>query len=334
MAKTKKSGKANGIIFLFLLILCIVLLIILGNRKNLSGKDFSVQNDGEMGYSAIYKTLKKLGFDVKVGYTAISQASTDVCEMLVTDEYIYVEECSDWIEEGGTLIFIEDEAYGEGEVQVSKVGKGLVIYVDNPEALTNSWLMEDSETAYNLYATLDEYVGTKPIIFNEYYLYNLDEDTTTAEQLNLWKVMPLPLKMIVIQLIICIIFFLIYAGKRFGKAEDLISETERMENEYIYSVAAIYKKAKGWDLVLESFYKALEDNLRKLTSKEGDLFHIWREEGLADEGCMKRVVQEMNLMKAQMAERKLKKDEVIPILEEIEYLMKIIDKRREEYWKR
>lgn len=334
MAKTKGSSKANGITFLFFLILCIILLIVLGSRKNLSGKDFSVHNDGNMGYSAIYTTLEKLGFDVKVGYTAIPQTSSSVCEMLVTDEYTYEEKCIKWVEDGGTLIFIDYEADGEGEVTVDKVGKGIVIYVDNAETLTNGWLMEDSQAAYDLYTALEEYVDVDTIIFNEYYLYDLDEDGTTVEQLNLWQVMPLPLRMIIIQLIICVVFFFIYAGKRFGKAENLVSETERMENEYIYSVAAIYKKAKAWDLVLESFYKALEDNLRKLTSKEGDLLHIWKEEGLADEVCMQRVVQEMNLMKAQMAERKLKKDEVVPILEQIEHLMKIIDKRREEYWKR
>ena len=118
MAKTKVSGKANGITFLFVLILCIVLLIVFGSRKNLAGKDFSVHNDDEMGYSAIYTTLEKLGFDVKVGYTEIKQTSSSVCEILVTDEYTYEDECSKWVEDGGTLVFIDSEGYGEGEVTV------------------------------------------------------------------------------------------------------------------------------------------------------------------------------------------------------------------------
>lgn len=132
--------------------------------------------------------------------------------------------------------------------------------------------------------------------------------------------------MIIFQLILVMMAYFYFKGKRFGKIIPLYEEVERSENEYLYSVAYLYKKAKCMDIILEIYYKSF---IRKIPMAwHDDWLKYWEEEGLASYSQAKKIYHLMNNQ-----ERNLNRKELISYINTIEKLKKVLDKRRDLYWK-
>lgn len=344
MKKSKNDGFA---ILLIIIPMCILLGISVANKNESTRSGYAVNSTSKSGYSVVYEALKRLGMNVRRGYTAIEQENTDTCQIVIESEFLIeeIEALEEWVEAGGTLVYIEDS---ETETWVIPTSKGTWIELGSAEKLTNGYLIEDTEVAYELYETLAQYATGKEIIFNEYYMHS-------KRGLNLWDVTPIFIKLTLVELALCVILYFWYAGKRFGKVVMLAEEVERTENEYVYAVASLYKKANAWELTVSSYYRELTHRLNALTRREENLVEAWEKEQLPDLEIAKKVneyveqidgyrpnqtkdmidTEQLFSSQVNLAKKikKSKKKEVKQILNMMEHLMKIIDQRREQYWK-
>jgi len=334
MSKSRKSFDKGGIILISVVIITIAISLVLATKKEAKDMPYSVSNAIVEGYSALFETYKELGLNVKVDYVSIEEMNIDNCYVIVDQDWLDTDELLEWAEKGGTVVYVIPASYDDvvGGIDMEKMGEGKIIYVENATCLTNGWLLENRDTAYELYNYLCELPENQPIIFNEYYMYGDDQEGGGAQD-NLWSITPLPIKMLVVQGMICIILFFSFAGKRFGKAQPLVSEVERTENEYIYSVAEIYKRADAWDVALGSYYHELKNRFRQLTRRDGDFLVLWRKEKMPEEDMVRELIAKVQQLKNKSKSEKLSQKEVMPLIEQIEHLMKIIDKRGEQYWK-
>ena len=328
----KKNIKSELIILLIIIPTCIFLGISIANKSEGTWPSYSVNSLAKNGYSVIYESLQRLDMNVKRGYRSIMQEDIDTCQVVVGSEVIEeIEDLEQWVSDGGTLIYIGIEESHQVEEKVKPIGKGKWIELGSAKQLTNEYLLENTEVAYELYEILADYGTGKEIIFNEYYLDG-------GKHLNLWDVTPNFIRIALVELALCVILYLWYKGKRFGKVVMLAEETERIENEYVYAVASLYKKANAWELALSSYYKELLQKINALTRREEDLLEAWEKEKLPELEIAKKVSEYMKALSNNQAylsakKKKSSKKEIKHILNMMEHLMKIIDQRREQYWK-
>lgn len=347
MKKRKQSSLVKGILLLGIVIIIVIIINAgLQKKKENTAVYYSIRNNSTQGWSALYTTLKRTGLNVKEGFAPLSALKHEDCIIMLEDDAITEEEMRSWAKAGGMLVWIrEPETLPQDSeyVVVEPVGEGMLVYVNNSRLLTNGSLKNATECAYELYKTLNQYAQHKQIIFNEYYLYGQDHRSPT-----LWQITPDYIKGILIQLLIGGILLIICSAKRLGKAKCLVTEVERQENEYLYSVSNIYRKSQAWDLVLVSFYEKLLHTLRQLNSSEDSLIEIWKEEKLPNLEMAQQVMAYMapiltrneidssvDFKETMHRDRrlKLKKKDALKIIEKLFYLMKIVNKRREEYWR-
>lgn len=116
-------------------------------------------------------------------------------------------------------------------------------------------------------------LGYSVEVSNESYFY------ITSETKTLWDSLSMDQKFFCYQIILFLIAFFAYKGKRFGKPIPLYEEVERTENEYVYSAAALYKHAACWDLAAENYYKSF---LRLINKSHDNWLEYWEEEQLPD----------------------------------------------------
>lgn len=319
----RQNKKSYAIYFLLGLIVIGIGCCYEKNKSSFTKQAYEVGSHDQYGYSALYTTLEKMGLKVKKGYIPISQVSLKDCQIILESHQLNEEEVKDWIDQGGMLVLIRDEKV-EG-VKVIEEGRGILVQVASRMALTNSALMENSNEAYDLYLALMAYGEGRQIIFNGYPKGVMEQEA------NLWDVIPDFIKVLLIQSGLIIVLFILYKGKRFGKAECLIEEVERGENEYLYAAAELFRQAEAWDVVLEQEYHKLENMLQELSMKETPFLTHWHEEGLPEEKRAAEVAAYMN-KKALHQNKKIKKDEAMHVLGDMAHLMKLIDQRRKQYW--
>lgn len=332
MRKSKKGFDKGGLILIGIVIVSMAICLMFATKKEARDMPYSVSSFITEGYSALFEAYKKLGLNVKVDYVPVEEMTTDRCYIIVDHGRIDQEGLFEWVQRGGILVYIVSTEDGRQEISCTDMGEGRIICVEDEDCLTNAWLLENRDAAYELYTYLVQLPEEMPIIFNEYYMY---EDSTAEGngQKNLWSITPLPIKLLILQGGLCIILFFFFAGRRFGKAQALISEVERTENEYIYSVAEIYKRAGAWDVVLGSYYHEMKNRFKLLTRREGDFLALWREEKMSEEEKVRQLLMQIEQLKNKSKTEKLSQKEVMPLIEQIEYFVKIIDKRRKQYWK-
>lgn len=326
---------------------CLILAIVLFTTAcSGSSGPYSVKDKGPFGLSVFYITLKELDYPVKRSLKPIENHGHNTVQIVADNNYLDInnEKIQEWVKEGGIIVFLKDSTsenilYGEikeeliGEVY--SYGKGYII-VNDVSVVINGMLTESTEEAYNLLKQIDQFSYEK-IYFNEEHFYSKNEtqneDKTEEDNelpdLNtesLWKYLPASVKMIIFQLILVMMAYFYFKGKRFGKIIPLYEEVERSENEYLYSVAYLYKKAKCMDIILEIYYKSF---IRKIPMAwHDDWLKYWEEEGLASYSQAKKIYHLMNNQ-----ERNLNRKELISYINTIEKLKKVLDKRRDLYWK-
>lgn len=322
MKKSLISQRSN-ILLVVIILMCILVGTGIASRKEGVWSSYSINSTSHMGYSILYETFQRLGMKVSSTSVPMEQIDIDTCQIIASDYEFDKEEHLDWVEQGGILVYIHDGSQDEIDIIENEIEKGKVIDIYGGDLLTNAALANKTKDGYEFYKEIAEQTQGKKIVFNEYYLQD-------KYQPSWWNVMPGPIKLMIMQLSLCLIFYIWYKGKRFGKAMDLVEEVEREENEYLLSVARLYRKAGAWELAIRSYYKELLRKLFRLTSKDEDFLEVWKAERLPDVALAHKVD---DYMKQMQPNHKIRSKEAKEILVVIEYLLQVIEKRREEYWK-
>jgi hypothetical protein len=325
----KQKTNKDLIIFIILIpvFLGIAFYIQSGTRSNIPA--YSIDNKTKNGTSVFFEALRELDYPIEKSIKPLGKHDTEALQVIVPGgEFdLQSEEVKEWIEKGGTLVYFSPGDflfinYGQlisddDFIMTYEYGKGKVIST-NIKHITNRTLLRSRDNAYNIIKKLGEQPFNK-IYFNETYLY------IKAEQKTLWGSLSLDVKFILFQGIILLIGFFYYKGKRFGKPQPLYEEVERIENEYLYSAASLYKHAGCWDLIAENYYKSF---LRQMKRSHDNWLGYWQEQELPMQGKAKQIY---DFMSDRNRKTKAKEYEQIVIL--LNQLTSILNKRRDSYWK-
>lgn len=330
----KKKRSRDLIIVAIAIAGLFMLTIILQNTGVSSKPNYSIDNTSNNGISVFYETLKQLGYPVEKTIKPVEKFDTNNIQIVVYNYNFDLEDekVERWINEGGILVLLrssisseinygvlEDEEY---YVEVYSHGEGKIIY-GVLDSITNYNLYMQGENgldrkgAYELLKVIDKQDYDK-IYFNESYFYAIQESK------SLWSSLSTEQKIVCYQVLILLIAFFYYKGKRFGKPIPLYEEVERTENEYVYSAAALYKYAGCWDLATENYYKTF---LRLINRRHDNWLEYWEEEQLP----MFNKAQEIHDF-MQLKETKMKAKNYVHIISSIEQLTDIFNRRRDLYW--
>jgi hypothetical protein len=291
--------------------------------------DYSTVNKSNMGCSVFFETLKELKYPIDKTIEPVD--SCDVGDIQIVTEGdkfdVNSEEIKSWVQAGGILIYLTNGRFNfidygkspevKSNIILYKYNKGMVINAEVSD-VTNKMLTKKTSNAYELLKEIDSH-PYKKIYFNEAHLYSVTDEK------SLWDYIPIELKYIIYQLIIVIMAFFYYKGKRFGKIVPLYEEVERIENEYLYSAAALYRVAKCSDLILDNYYK---DFLKQMNRTDENWLEYWKQQKLPSENKAKKIYEFMHRKNKKSAVK-----EYVQMVTILEQLSCIVKKRRDEHWK-
>lgn len=273
MKRLKKVLLYTGIA----LILVFVALLVYGSEadieESIEYSSYSTEGDGT---KALYLLTKKMGYDLQ-RYKRPSRFLPNKATLVAIEPDFFMlksdleqKYLKSWLEKGNVLILIayEGEEYLK-ELGVSssedfgvydigyklKVGKGSIIYFETSENYTNSGLNE-LEMGVQFIAALEE-ADNRTVLFNE-YLHGIGETGP-----KLWDILGPAGRLVVVQLIICVLILIYMKSRRFGKPVIVFETIKRKENENLYALSNIYYKAKANSMALEIYFQNLKLELAK-----------------------------------------------------------------------
>ena len=291
----KKKADRDLIILIILIPIFLLGAFFISSRAGNMLPAYSVMNKSYTGYSMFLEALKELDYPVSRALTPINEADTDTIQMVVENKNFDVnrEENIAWVEDGGTLIYLISDGMQPILTDVTpettesfsiyRYGGGRIIEMEAAN-LTNRALIKDTGSAYALVEEFNR-LPAYEIAFNESYMYS------ALDQKSLWSQTPLEIKFIIYHLIIVLAAWFYFKGKRFGKAVPLYEESERSENEYLYSVASLYRHAGCHDLILEDYYRHF---LWELKCTHDNWLEYWERENYPDLNLAREVYEFMH----------------------------------------
>src|SRR5699024_7647991 len=144
-------------------------------------------------------------------------------------------------EEKGDEILLEDET---GVLALKRpIGEGNLIGVNSPNWLTNDYILDENhlELIFKLLQTEEAY---STVLFDE-YIHGGGHAPSTSALYPKWMLV------LAMQLIVFMLLWLLYKGKRFGPVRIPREEMVRFSNEQTSALAAWYKKSKRYRDALE-----------------------------------------------------------------------------------
>lgn len=327
----KKKARDKELIILIITI-PIVLLIAFWLSNGSQLPPYSVQNKTAYGYSVFYEAMKELKVPTDTVLSGVEAQDVNSIQIVSANEQFDVnaDEVKGWVSRGGTLVYLTDVSepidYGSKPVSeqnfvIYDYDKGKVICADIT-SVTNKTLVKNKQAAYELFSLISAN-SDKKVYFNESYIYGNNSK-------SFWDYIPREIKFVIYQVLIALAVVFYYKGKRFGKPIPLYEEEERIENEYLYSAAALYKQAKCWDIMLENYYKSF---LRHMRCSSEEWLDFWQREKLPHYKKAQELYEFMNNLNLGDSRDKNKSNDYTQIVNLIEQLDNIYMKRREEYWK-
>lgn len=262
----KKKTNRDLIILILLIPLLLLGAFFISRRAEGLLPAYSVMNKSFTGCSIFFEALKELDFPVSRSLEPLGGIETDTIQIIAENKDFDVnrEEIITWVESGGILVYLtvngtnpilsDASPEARDNLNIYKYGSGQIVELKASD-LANSALIKDAGPAYSLVEKLSALPGNE-ISFNEFYMYS------GLNQKSLWSQTPAEVKFILYQLVIVLAAWFYYRGKRFGKVIPLYEEAERSENEYLYSVAALYRHAGCYDLILENYYRHFLSELK------------------------------------------------------------------------
>lgn len=324
----KKRMNSDLIVFFLIIPLILVGAFYLSSKANRSLPDYSVINTTKDGCSVFFKALEKSKYPVERSLKDISSLDINSINIVMSSGNFEIEKSviKNWISQGGSLVYLTPgnpnkpilgvAPVKKGNIKIYKYNKGLVISGD-VTSITNKTLSKKTDEAYTLLKEISS-LPNKQIYFNETYLFS------KIKEMSLWDYIPMELKFIFYQSLLVLSAFFYYKGKRFGKPIIFSDESERIENEYLYSAASLYRQAKSWDYMLENYYKGF---LMQFKSPDNNWLEYWQQEKLPGLSNARKLHAFM-----ENSELKYKAKDYTQIIKIIEELTNIIRKRRDSYW--
>ncbi|QXM06276.1 hypothetical protein [Crassaminicella indica] len=290
-------------------------------------------NTSKEGVSIYYDTLKALGYPVAIDASYFLVGNADDIYIITENKQrisFKLEDAEDFIKEGGKLIYLTDrykeykysnplEQYKE-KAYVYALGKGKLV-IGDIQLITNETIIKDKGGAYFILKAIEAFKGN--IYFNEYYRF------IKGQTPSLYRNLPFYAKIILFQLILVIVGCIVYLGKRFGKAKRIVDEIERDENEYLYAAANLYEKGQCIDTIYDTFSTELKSELNKTFKrkvKKEEVIDLW------GKYCIPHKEKALRVFNSQ-SEIKNPKD-YMSIIKDMDELIQMLVKRREEGWKR
>ena len=325
----EKKGNKDLIIFILIIPIFLFISFYISNIQGKGIPSYSVSNKSKMGYSVFYEALKELNYPVERTLKPLSECQPNSVQIIPPGGNFDInnQEVQEWVEKGGILVYLTTGSdtnieYGIQDVTKDNIKlytyhKGKIINT-NADFMVNKTLIKDTSKSYEILKEISK-LSQEKLYFNESYLFS------AVNTKSLWNNIPIEIKYIIYQILIVIGAFFYYKGKRFGKTLPLYEEVERSENEYLYSAASLYRQAKCLDLMVDSYYKNF---LKGFKGNEKQWLEYWEKEKIPSLHQARKVYEFMNCKKV-----KPKPKEYIQIITMIEYLNKVLDKRRDIHWK-
>ena len=240
--------------------------------------EYSGYNVGGDGTRALYLLSKEMGYDVEI-FTRPSRFLPDNATVVaiepkfeIVDNYLEKKYLKAWLERGNVLVLmsydmdIEDYMGEIGAKEPShfgqydqgykySVGDGSIIYFPDSEKYTNSGV-KDLEQGVQFINALEEANYTK-VLFNDYF------HGIGSNGAKLWDILGSAGKLVIIQLVICLLIFMFIVSRRFGKPVVVFETIKREENENLFALSNIYYKAKANGMALEIYLESLKQELAK-----------------------------------------------------------------------
>ena len=292
---------------------------------------YSVTNKSRLGYSVFYEALAMLKYPIERTLKSPVSHPAEGIHIIAQSEGFDINdtEIKSWIADGGKIVYLSPLGFGhidyavapviKGDYKLYSFGKGAVISGSVTD-VCNSALLKDTAKAYQLLEIMDQHRSMDDqLYFNESAMFQ------TGVKDSLWDHTSLGIKYLIYQLVILLMAYFYYRGKRFGKPVPLYEEVERTENEYLYSTASLYRQAGCWDLILDNYYQAL---VQSMNCSQDNWLLYWEENSLPDYRKAKQVYQFMEGLQP-----KPNAKECFQIVLAIEQLRSILKKRRDGVWK-
>jgi hypothetical protein len=131
-------------------------------------------------------------------------------------------------------------------------GKGRILLLTLPNVITNKEIGQKDNLI--LLLNIVRLYGQKGIWFNEYvHGYTWEK---AAREVFAW-----PLRLVAIQLGLGVLLFYWFWGKRFGRPLPLTDNKSLYIDDYVNSIANIYRQGRARHLVLDSIYQGFKDDL-------------------------------------------------------------------------
>ncbi|WP_432403052.1 hypothetical protein [Wukongibacter sp. M2B1] len=346
----KIKNKRDIVIFIILIPIFLWMSLNFSGNKNNRSIPYSILNKGSMGVSIMYEVMKELDYPVKLALDKIEDNIYDEVQIVIVpinNERIDInnEKIRNWIGKGGKLIFLSNEweelepNYGEEiDAYYSANEKKSAVFsykegnllIGDSDLIINKTLAKATDSAYWILKSIDEW-SYSIIEFNEFYQYS------RAENKSLWADIPKGIKLMLYQLVFLIIAIILYKGRRFGKPVPLYEEVERAENEYIFSVASLYRQAECWEVVLESYYEGFLQECEKIFGKSKNSSQkwigFWEEKNLPRLNRAKKLYDFIENGMIDEISKRRKSKKYLEMISLIQELNKILVQRREEQWK-
>lgn len=268
------------------LVLIVAALVVYGFKgdmeQSVEYSSYSAEGDGT---KALYLLSRDMGYDVQ-RFTRPSRFLPDNATLVAIEPNLEMlnsnlekKYLKSWLEKGNALILIsfEGEEYLKELGAISQeafglydrgyrlsVGKGSVFYFELSENYTNSGLKK-LEPGVQFIDVLEE-AKNKTVLFNE-YLHGIGNAGT-----NLWDILGPVGRLVVVQLIICVLILIYIKSRRFGKPVIVFETIKRKENENLFALSNIYYKAKANSMALEIYLNNLKLELAKFLGAGKELF--------------------------------------------------------------
>jgi hypothetical protein len=269
--------KKDAVILIALLIALIVGSIFVAKpQKSKESKVSTTYNADPMGTKAFYILLQRMGYHAdrldrphtempgNAKILIVVQPSTAAEDNRFTQNIlgpgISDEESKaldNWVNCGGTVIFLADELDGVPAAfgSTHKSGKGFVYAFPSRKTITNK-CMRNPKNALKLLRIIDKHASKSDLIVFDEYHHGIIHSRPLLSYVSsqVWTA--------IVIVFIALILLVYSRGRRFGAVRSLpSSETVRPGYEFVESVARLYQRAHASDLaagvLCESFRQGL-----------------------------------------------------------------------------
>lgn len=243
-------------------------------QQSVEYSGYNIEGDGTR---ALYLLSEQMGYDVKV-FTRPSRFLPDNATLVAIGPILEILEnnlekkyLKAWLERGNVLLLMSNDDVEEyieefGATEPNDFGKydrgykygvgdGSIIYFADSEKYTNSGV-KNLEHGVQFIDALEE-SKNKTVLFNDYY-HGIGSSGT-----NLWDILGFGGKLIIIQLVLCLLIYIFIVSRRFGKPVVVFETIKRKENEKLFALSNIYYKAKANGMALEIYLDNLKQEIAK-----------------------------------------------------------------------